>query len=58
MMAVHSVVGGPKWAVDLVVTGFLGGLAYYVAFLFFGLTPQEKAGAMTLIRRYTNRSRT
>jgi O-antigen/teichoic acid export membrane protein len=58
MMAVHSVAGGPKWAVDLVVTGFLGGLAYYVAFLFFGLTPQEKAGAMTLIRRHTSRSRT
>lgn len=55
MMAVHSAVGGPKWALDLVATGFLGGAAYYVAFLFFGLTPQEKAGAMTMLRRFTGR---
>jgi O-antigen/teichoic acid export membrane protein len=53
MAGVHAVAGGPHWAVDLVVTGLVGGLAYYTAFLFFGLTPQERAGAMTLIRRFT-----
>ena len=57
MAAVHSVTGGPHWAVDLVATGFVGGSAYYVAFLFFGLTPQEKAGALNLIRRFTERKR-
>ena len=57
MMAAHSAVAGPKWALDLVVTGVVGGLAYYVTFFFFGLTPEEKNGAMTLIRRFLNRSK-
>jgi O-antigen/teichoic acid export membrane protein len=55
MLAVHAVAGGPKWAVDLVATGFVGGAAYYVAFLFFGLTPPEKAGALKMIRRFASR---
>ena len=57
MAAVHSVTGGPHWAVDLVATGSVGGAVYYVAFVFFGLTPQEKTGALNLIRRFTERKR-
>jgi O-antigen/teichoic acid export membrane protein len=55
MLAVHSVVPGAKWALDLVLTGFVGGLVYYAAFFVFGLTPEEKSGAMTLVRRYASR---
>ncbi|MGZ5306404.1 MAG: oligosaccharide flippase family protein [Actinomycetota bacterium] len=51
MLGVHSVLDGPKWALDLVGTGLVGGLAYYTAFLLFGLTPSEKGAVMRLLRR-------
>jgi O-antigen/teichoic acid export membrane protein len=57
MLAVHAVTAGPKWAIDLVATGFIGGLAYYVTFIFFGLTPEEQKGIRTLIARYMGRAR-
>lgn len=57
MVAVHSVTAGPKWAVDLLATGVIGGTAYYLAFLFFGLTPGEKRGALKMIGRVTGRGR-
>ncbi|MGZ4132716.1 MAG: hypothetical protein ACXVWF_06695 [Actinomycetota bacterium] len=43
MLAIHSVFAGPKWGLDLLATGIVGGAIYYVAFLFFGLTPAESA---------------
>jgi O-antigen/teichoic acid export membrane protein len=51
MVAVHSVTGGPKWGVDLLATGVIGGTAYYITLLFFGLTPEEKRGVMGLVSR-------
>jgi O-antigen/teichoic acid export membrane protein len=58
MVVVHGALEGPKWLLDLVGTGLLGGAAYYVAFLFFGLTPQERRGAKKLVGRFTGRAST
>jgi O-antigen/teichoic acid export membrane protein len=57
MVAVHSATAGPKWGIDLIATGLIGGAAYYIAFLFFGLTPEEKRGALGLVGRFTGRKR-
>jgi hypothetical protein len=51
MLVVHSILGGPKWALDLVGTGLVGGLAYYTAFLLFGLTRSEKGAVIRLLHR-------
>jgi hypothetical protein len=37
--------------VDLVVTGLVGGVAYFTAFLLFGLTPAEKGALMRVLQR-------
>ena len=51
MIGVHAVTAGPHWRVDLLATGIIGGLSYYVAFLFFGLMPEEKASVMRVIAK-------
>ncbi len=51
MVAVHAVTVGPHWAIDLLATGLIGGTAYYVALLFFGLRPEEKASVMGLMAK-------
>jgi O-antigen/teichoic acid export membrane protein len=51
MLGVHAVFGGPRWAVDLVGTGAVGGLVYYTAFLLFGLTPAEKGAVLRVLSR-------
>jgi len=51
MLAVHSVLSGPKWGVDLLGTAVVGGLVYYTAFLLFGLTPSEKGAVMRVLQR-------
>jgi O-antigen/teichoic acid export membrane protein len=51
MLGVHAVLGGPRWAVDLVGTGAVGGLVYYTAFLLFGLTPAEKGAVLRVLSR-------
>jgi O-antigen/teichoic acid export membrane protein len=51
MLAVHSVLSGPKWGVDLLGTAAVGGLVYYTAFLLFGLTPSEKGAVMRALQR-------
>jgi O-antigen/teichoic acid export membrane protein len=51
MIVVHSMLQGPKWGLDLLATGLIGGLAYYTAFLLFGLTPTEKGAVMRLLHR-------
>jgi O-antigen/teichoic acid export membrane protein len=51
MLGVHSLLEGPRWAVDLLGTGAIGGLAYYTAFLLFGLTPSERGAMMRVLQR-------
>ena len=51
MVAVHSVLAGPRWAIDLLGTGVVGGIVYYTAFLLFGLTPGEKGAVMRVLQR-------
>ena len=51
MMGVHSVLEGPRWAIDLLATGLIGGLVYYTAFLLFGLTPTERGVVMRVLQR-------
>jgi O-antigen/teichoic acid export membrane protein len=53
MLGVHAALEGPKWALDLVVTGLVGGLVYYTAFLLVGLTPGEKGAVMRVLGRGT-----
>ena len=57
MIVVHAVTEGPHWGIDLLATGIVGGAIYYVAFLFFGLTPQEKTGALKMVGKVTGRVR-
>jgi O-antigen/teichoic acid export membrane protein len=51
MIGVHSMLSGPRWAVDLLGTGVIGGLVYYTAFLLFGLTPAERGAVMRVLQR-------
>ena len=51
MVGVHSLLDGPRWAIDLLGTGLVGGLVYYTAFLLFGLTPSEKGAVMRVLQR-------
>jgi len=51
MLGVHSMLEGPKWALDLLGTGLIGGLVYYTAFLLVGLTPVEKGSVMRMLNR-------
>lgn len=51
MLAVHGWLVGPRWAVDLLGTGLIGGIVYYTAFLLFGLTPDEKGAVMRRLHR-------
>ncbi len=51
MVAVHGALAGPKWGLDLLATGLIGGFVYYTAFLLFGLTPSEKGVVMRFLHR-------
>jgi O-antigen/teichoic acid export membrane protein len=51
MIGIHAVLGGPKWALDLLGTGLVGGLVYYTAFLLLGLTPTERGAVMRALNR-------
>jgi len=53
MLGVHAAMEGPKWALDLLATGLVGGFVYYTAFLLFGLTPSEKGAVMRVLHRAT-----
>ena len=57
MLGVHAVLEGPHWGIDLLGTAIIGGAAYYAAFLFFGLTPEEKQGIMAMLGRATGRAK-
>ncbi len=51
MLGIHSVLSGPRWALDLLGTGLVGGLVYYTAFLLFGLTASEKGSVMRALQK-------
>jgi PPOX class probable F420-dependent enzyme len=54
MLAVHAVLSGRSWPVDLVVTGVAGGVTYVAVLLAAGLTSEER-GAVTRILRQLRR---
>ena len=51
MVVVHALTNGPHWAFDLVATGLIGGAAYFVALVLFGLPPQEKTSVLRLVAK-------
>jgi len=51
MLAVHAVLGGSAWPVDLLGTAAIGGIAYLVALVALGLTPTERATVRRVLRR-------
>jgi len=55
MLAIHSVLSGPKWGIDLLGTAFVGGVIYYVALVAFGLTPPEKAMVTRVLGKFIGR---
>jgi O-antigen/teichoic acid export membrane protein len=55
MWAVHAVLAGPKWLIDLTLSISAGTLAYGVVLLWIGLKPGERATALALIRRLLGR---
>ncbi len=56
MLVVHAITDGPRWAVTLVATGAIGGAAYYLALVAFGLTEGERASVLRLVRRLSGRA--
>ena len=50
MVGVHAVLSGPKWGIDLLGTGLVGGLVYAGALVLFGLTPAEKGAVMRVLQ--------
>ena len=58
MWAVHSVLVGPKWLIDLGVSSATGILAYGVVLVLFGLRPGERRAVLALLRSVTGRDRT
>jgi O-antigen/teichoic acid export membrane protein len=50
MLAVHHVLGGKVWAVDLVACGLVGTAVYLAVLVASALTPGEKAALGSLIR--------
>jgi O-antigen/teichoic acid export membrane protein len=57
MWAVHSVLVGPKWLIDLGVSSTTGILAYGVVLVLFGLRPGERRAVLALLRSVTGRDR-
>jgi O-antigen/teichoic acid export membrane protein len=57
MWAVHSVLVGPKWLLDLGASSVAGTLAYGVVLVMFGLRPGERRAVLALGRSVTGRTR-
>lgn len=55
MWAVHSVLAGPKWLIDLGVSSVAGTLAYGVVLVLFGLRPGERRAVLALGRNVAGR---
>lgn len=58
MWAVHSVLAGPKWLIDLGGSSVAGSLAYGVVLVLFGLKPGERRAVLALGRSVMGRGRT
>ena len=56
MGAVHSVLVGPKWLIDLTLSISAGTLAYGVVLVWIGLKPGERATTLALVRRLLGRT--
>ena len=56
MWAVHAVLAGPNWLIDLTLSISAGTLVYGVVLLWIGLKPGERATALALIRRLLGRT--
>lgn len=57
MWAVHSVLAGPKWLIDLGGSSVAGTLAYGVVLVLFGLKPGERRAVLALGRNILERRR-
>ena len=57
MWAVHSVLAGPKWLIDLGGSSVAGTLAYGVVLVLFGLKPGERRTVLALGRGVLRRGR-
>lgn len=55
MWAIHSVLAGPKWLIDLGVSSVAGTLAYGVVLVLFGLRPGERRAVLALGRTVAGR---
>src|ERR687898_553762 len=56
MWAVHAVLAGPKWLIDLTLSISAGTLAYGVVLLWIGLKPGERATALALVSKLLGRT--
>ena len=56
MVAVHALMPGEKWLLDLVVSGGVGAAAYAVALLAMGLKPGERGAVLAIARRVAGRT--
>ena len=58
MIAVHSVTAGPKWGVDLLATGVIGGAAYYPSRCCSSASRRRRSTACWALSARSARSRT
>jgi O-antigen/teichoic acid export membrane protein len=58
MWAVHEVLAGPKWLIDLAGSIGAGTIAYGVVLVLIGLKPAERATVVALVRKMLGRSST
>ena len=56
MWAVHTVLAGPKWLIDLGGSVVAGTLIYGLVLVMFGLKPGERRAALTLAHAVTGRA--
>jgi O-antigen/teichoic acid export membrane protein len=56
MWAVHSVLEGPKWLIDLAGSTLIGALVYGVVLVAYGLKPGERRAILALVRSMTGRA--
>jgi O-antigen/teichoic acid export membrane protein len=56
MWAVHEVLEGPKWLIDLAGSIGAGTIAYGVVLVWIGLKPGERATVVTLVRKMLRRT--
>jgi hypothetical protein len=56
MWAVHQVLEGPKWLIDLAGSIGAGTLVYGVVLVWIGLKPGERATVLALVRKLLART--